>query len=504
MDQIIKRDSMQETNDHKRKLADKGNIVNNNNYQNNYNNNNRNDDYHRQQNRRQETFKIYTATNGYTRNRPLCERCTLHHIGPCTVKCRTCNKIGHLTKNCKRPATGNNQQTISVTCNACGKKKRTFTANHILSDLKKSQVQKGSKRNQETKPGSRYSRRTKPKVPILTRFQAISSNQAHTPATIDTESGPEEAPSETDEFEALEPSDTRIASSYSTAPSDSTTPLSLDHPRGQTSPALTRVSYYLMTTRMAVRTQPTLSSGMSARIAKAIALSSTSFCKRYRSSYETPSPSLSLTLPIRKRYQGISELVEDTKDKSLDSDIEGPSSVDEGPGSEDEGPDSEEEEEVIPEVGIKSSRSVTEQQRVEETHAPRPLVCATLVDLVDGTAYIDILIYVPSVCIPVQIPPLPECSSGSLPVSPSSPAVLIPVASPATTPATTIAVDEGEFVEVGVQLKLHRSILYDHTHRLDALPPALFEGYDRELASNTESNKEVRSLRILSLGHSIM
>ncbi|GJS05774.1 putative ribonuclease H-like domain-containing protein [Tanacetum coccineum] len=47
----------------------------------------------------------------------------------------------------------------------------------ILSDLKKSQVQKGSKRNQETKPGSRYSRRTKPKVPILTRFQAISSNQ---------------------------------------------------------------------------------------------------------------------------------------------------------------------------------------------------------------------------------------------------------------------------------------------------------------------------------------
>ncbi|GJZ39783.1 putative reverse transcriptase domain-containing protein [Tanacetum coccineum] len=44
-------------------------------------------------------------------------------------------------------------------------------------DLKKSQVQKGSKRNQETKPESRYSSRTKPKVPILTRFQAISSNQ---------------------------------------------------------------------------------------------------------------------------------------------------------------------------------------------------------------------------------------------------------------------------------------------------------------------------------------
>ncbi|GJS44300.1 reverse transcriptase domain-containing protein [Tanacetum coccineum] len=125
MDQIIRHDSVQETNDHKQKLEDKGNIINNNNYQNNYNNNNnRNNDYHHQQNRRQETFRTYAAANGYTRNRPLCERCSLHHIGPCTDKCRTCNKIGHLTKNCrnKRPATRNNLQSISVTCNTCGKK----------------------------------------------------------------------------------------------------------------------------------------------------------------------------------------------------------------------------------------------------------------------------------------------------------------------------------------------------------------------------------------------
>ncbi|GJX73835.1 hypothetical protein Tco_0312430 [Tanacetum coccineum] len=84
MDQIIKHDSVQEANDRKRKLEDKGNIINNN-YQNNYNNNNRNNDHHQQQNRKQETFRTYTATNGYTGNRPLCERCTLHHIGPCTV-----------------------------------------------------------------------------------------------------------------------------------------------------------------------------------------------------------------------------------------------------------------------------------------------------------------------------------------------------------------------------------------------------------------------------------
>ncbi|GJT18620.1 hypothetical protein Tco_0877326 [Tanacetum coccineum] len=74
MDQIIKRNSMLETNDRKRKLEDERNIINNNNYQNNYNNNNRNNDYHRQQNRRQETFRTYTATNGYTGNLPLCKR----------------------------------------------------------------------------------------------------------------------------------------------------------------------------------------------------------------------------------------------------------------------------------------------------------------------------------------------------------------------------------------------------------------------------------------------
>ncbi|GJR05739.1 putative reverse transcriptase domain-containing protein [Tanacetum coccineum] len=79
---------------------------------------------HMRDNRRQETFRAYAATptenNGYTRNRPLCKKCTLHHIGPCTVKCNTCNKVGHLTKNCrnKGPATRSNLQPVTVTCHA--------------------------------------------------------------------------------------------------------------------------------------------------------------------------------------------------------------------------------------------------------------------------------------------------------------------------------------------------------------------------------------------------
>ncbi|GJR81300.1 reverse transcriptase domain-containing protein [Tanacetum coccineum] len=96
MDQIIKHDSVQETNDHKRKFEDKRNTIDNNNYpkyrnnnnhsnnrnndnyQNNHNNHKRNNDYHHQHNRRQETIRTYPAKryHGYL---PLCTRCTLHH-----------------------------------------------------------------------------------------------------------------------------------------------------------------------------------------------------------------------------------------------------------------------------------------------------------------------------------------------------------------------------------------------------------------------------------------
>ncbi|GJT45934.1 hypothetical protein Tco_0954649 [Tanacetum coccineum] len=80
------------------------------------------------QNRRQETFRAYAVTptknNRYTGNRPLCKKCTLHHIEPCTVKCNTCNKVGYLTKNCKNkgPVTGSNPLPVTVNCHACGEK----------------------------------------------------------------------------------------------------------------------------------------------------------------------------------------------------------------------------------------------------------------------------------------------------------------------------------------------------------------------------------------------
>ncbi|GKE36530.1 hypothetical protein Tco_1459935 [Tanacetum coccineum] len=75
----------------------------------------------------------------------------------------------------------------------------------------------------------------------------------------------------------------------------------------------------------------------------------------------------------------------------------------------------------------------------------------------------------------------PELSSGSLPVSPSSPVVPSPIASPMATPTATISVGEDQFIEVGAQLELYMSILQDHTQRLHALPPTLVANIDRDM-----------------------
>ncbi|GKF27036.1 putative reverse transcriptase domain-containing protein, partial [Tanacetum coccineum] len=117
---------MQVSSDHKRKFDDRRTF---NNYRNNNNYRNTNTNNHQpQQNKRQEAVKAYAATptenSRYAGNLPLCRKCDVHHIGPCTVKCNTCNKVGHFTKNCrnKRPATGSNQLPVTVISHACREK----------------------------------------------------------------------------------------------------------------------------------------------------------------------------------------------------------------------------------------------------------------------------------------------------------------------------------------------------------------------------------------------
>ncbi|GJR73543.1 putative reverse transcriptase domain-containing protein [Tanacetum coccineum] len=62
----------------------------------------------------------------YEGNFPLCNKCKLHHLGPCTVRCVKCNKVGHLPRNCRvtNPTTPTQRGQIVnqrvVTCFECG------------------------------------------------------------------------------------------------------------------------------------------------------------------------------------------------------------------------------------------------------------------------------------------------------------------------------------------------------------------------------------------------
>ncbi|GKA99827.1 hypothetical protein Tco_0827821, partial [Tanacetum coccineum] len=47
-------------------------------------------------------------------------------------------------------------------------------------------------------------------------------------------------------------------------------------------------------------------------------------------------------------------------------------------------------------------------------------------------------------------------------------------------PVATPALDKDDLLEVRAHLDLYGSILHDHTRRLDALPPTLFEGYGQD------------------------
>ncbi|GKA96935.1 hypothetical protein Tco_0824829 [Tanacetum coccineum] len=320
---------------------------------------------------------------------------------------------------------------------------------------------------------------------------------------VDIESEPKEAPSKTEElqslgfrvplmgeeFETVKPSGTRTDSSHSSASSDSTTPLSPDHPLTHVSPTPTptRASFYRRIVRMTVRVQPAMSPGYSARVTEAMALSDSAFRKRYRSSYETPSSSSYLALPVRKRYRDTSELI-------LDTDSEGVSwemrilrrmrvwmrlTRERGQIIR-----------VIDSSGCGYSRGepiglgygVARHRALESIEDITPSTYE--VDPEDDRVYTDITIY-PLVA-PVQTSLSPEWSSGSLPNSLSSHEVPSPIASLMATPTATISVNEDHFLEVGAQLELHGSILQDHTQRLDALLPTLIADIDRSLEHEQE------------------
>ncbi|GJX10996.1 putative reverse transcriptase domain-containing protein [Tanacetum coccineum] len=70
----------------------------------------RNNHNHQQQPfKRQNVARVYNMGTGerkpYGGSLPKCNKCHLHHNGPCTQRCHKCNKIGHFARDCR--STGN-------------------------------------------------------------------------------------------------------------------------------------------------------------------------------------------------------------------------------------------------------------------------------------------------------------------------------------------------------------------------------------------------------------
>ncbi|GKC55000.1 hypothetical protein Tco_1077745 [Tanacetum coccineum] len=246
-------------------------------------------------------------------------------------------------------------------------------------------------------------------------------------------------------------SDTSGARSTS---SDSTAPLSPDHPLTHTTPTLVPILH--RTVRMAVCVPPKMSSGLSASMAEVAAMSDSAFRKRFRSYYKSSQSSSTPDLPLRKRYQDSDNVGEDTEDEGPTAKDEDPPTGDEGLAVGDEGPGMGVERlslggyEAIPrgqqratpvtetamgeplglgyralrrqeialgegrmpsvfEVG-QSSRSVPESKRPKIVLALQQPTLTTWMNPEDGIVYIDVLAYPPPAP-PAQTPPSPEWSS---------------------------------------------------------------------------------------------
>ncbi|GKF93276.1 putative reverse transcriptase domain-containing protein, partial [Tanacetum coccineum] len=68
------------------------------------------------------------------------ERCFTHHVGPCTIKCHKCGKVGYKARYYKEKsvATGANAQPI-WTCYDCGE--QGHTRNQCLKKVKQEETE---------------------------------------------------------------------------------------------------------------------------------------------------------------------------------------------------------------------------------------------------------------------------------------------------------------------------------------------------------------------------
>ncbi|GJU31847.1 putative reverse transcriptase domain-containing protein [Tanacetum coccineum] len=62
----------------------------------------------------QNVARAYTAGNnekkGYVGSLPYCNKCKLHYVGPCIMRCENYKRVGHMTRDCKVTVTPNTQR----------------------------------------------------------------------------------------------------------------------------------------------------------------------------------------------------------------------------------------------------------------------------------------------------------------------------------------------------------------------------------------------------------
>nr|GEU28701.1 hypothetical protein [Tanacetum cinerariifolium] len=273
--------------------------------------------------------------------------------------------------------------------------------------------------------------------------------------------------------------------------SDSTVPLSPDHPLTHTTHVL--APSLRKTARMAVRCLLAMSPGLFASIAEVAAMFDSEFYERFRSSYDS-SPSSS--------FPGKGPTIEDedpaTRDDGLSVGDEGPSIGVEslGLGGEEAVPEGQQRaasvvktamseplglgheamrrqeialgEGQMPSVFEVGQSSGQVSERPKRVSALRQPTLTTWIDPKDRIAYIDVPAYPPPAP-PVQTLPSPEWSSSSLPISPapsivpspiSSPMISLTVTSPVALPVTAEA--EGFLTELKAQRYRFKSLEHEH------------------------------------------
>nr|GEX93234.1 reverse transcriptase domain-containing protein [Tanacetum cinerariifolium] len=83
----------------------------------------------------QSVARAFTAGSnekkGYAGPLPYCKKCKIHHQGPCIVKCRKCNKVGQMTRDCMNAFSTTATQRAPIvnqrvpTCFECGRQGTT-------------------------------------------------------------------------------------------------------------------------------------------------------------------------------------------------------------------------------------------------------------------------------------------------------------------------------------------------------------------------------------------